>query len=820
MQKLVFINGGGQTIDLTSGNFGITNWEGLSGVGLNIQTQQVPFQDGGVFLDALMEQREISVTVAIQDNNDLSARYERKRQLISALNPKLGEGVLVYTNDYLSRQIKAVPQLPIFENKNSNDAGTLKANVVFSCPSPYWEDLEETIVNFDSDGKAEIQNAGDIPTGVEIHLITSFVENPTILKSNEDKIKYTGELSNDLNIDTRFGKKTVTKINRKMNISKINVNYIDIVFAVDKGFYIAITSNDILKSYDLQSWETIGNTDIYMNAICYSEEKGTFCIAGSFGILTSTDTINWTKTKNASIYSYNIIYSKFLGLFIASTEGGQLLESSDGITWTEITITDSTDVKGMVSVEDWGKVYIGTSQYIYESTNGTSWTKKHTESGLVYFQSACYSLFLNQVCFSDSKGNVYISNDGTTWNKTTVSNNKYINGIIYSTTFRKYYGIIPRSENYNGYIIESENGTDWTMTEKGGDYFNKITNIEFYGLIITLGTGFISISNNGVVTIPPYEVFDSNFSNIKYIEKYDIFIMLYLTKIYISYDCIKWEQVYEGEVQLFDICFSNYLNKVFVFGSSVTLISENGVNWELNASTITIRKVVYSEKHHKFCGGGASDIYMSNDGIVWEQTAVFSGLNELVYSEVNDIYVASNYNNVYSSTDGTTWTTRITNYNRIVGLCYSEEKNLFIALKDTETYISRNGIDWTIFARQTAISGMIIYSDFNKLFIAYNKTGSDVYLYSSPDGIQWFEYYHTADNMDFITNSNYRKMIIGASENIYYETEGTKENVIQNIDPDSNLGMKLEVGENKFYLYKTNGYFTAQIKYRQKYIGV
>ena len=94
MQKLVFTNGGGQSIDLTSGNFGITNWEGLSGVGLNIQTQQVPFQDGGVFLDALMEQREISVTVAIQDNNDLSARYERKRQLISAFS------VLLYHTVY------------------------------------------------------------------------------------------------------------------------------------------------------------------------------------------------------------------------------------------------------------------------------------------------------------------------------------------------------------------------------------------------------------------------------------------------------------------------------------------------------------------------------------------------------------------------------------------------------------------------------------------------------------------------------------------------------------------------------------------------
>ena len=191
MQKLVFTNGGGNTIDLTSvtngGYFGITNWEGLSGVGLNIQTQTVPFQDGAVFLDALMNQREISVTVAIQDNNVLEDRYERKRELISALNPKLGEGVLVYTNDYLSRQIKAVPQLPIFENKNSNDSGTLKASVTFSCPSPYWEDLEDTVVEITSTGNnVEVVNNGDIETKVQIE-ISAGVDTPTIINETQNR---------------------------------------------------------------------------------------------------------------------------------------------------------------------------------------------------------------------------------------------------------------------------------------------------------------------------------------------------------------------------------------------------------------------------------------------------------------------------------------------------------------------------------------------------------------------------------------------------------------------------------------------------------
>ena len=142
MQKLIFVNGNEEEIDLTAGDFGITNWSGLSNADLNLQTQQVPYQDGSVFIDALLENREISVTVAVKDDNDLYKRYQLKRELISALNPKLGEGYLYYENDFLKRRIKVVPQLPIFENKNSNDAGTLKASITWTACGVYWEDVE------------------------------------------------------------------------------------------------------------------------------------------------------------------------------------------------------------------------------------------------------------------------------------------------------------------------------------------------------------------------------------------------------------------------------------------------------------------------------------------------------------------------------------------------------------------------------------------------------------------------------------------------------------------------------------------------------
>ena len=254
MQKLVFINGAGKQIDLTSGNFGITNWKGFSNANLNIQTQQVPFEDGGVFLDALIEQRDISVTVAIQDNNNLELRYQKKRELISALNPKLGEGTLIYTNDYLRRQIKAVPQIPLFENKNSNDAGTLKATVSFTCCSPYWEDIEENETAVDSESLKNIINEGDENAETEMIIIpqdnqTLSIENTT----NDTEIKIQGNLNLPIKLDLKLGKKTATKISYENKLFFIPFKMVK--QAGDKLF--GITNNKAYVSDNGRNWECV-----------------------------------------------------------------------------------------------------------------------------------------------------------------------------------------------------------------------------------------------------------------------------------------------------------------------------------------------------------------------------------------------------------------------------------------------------------------------------------------------------------------------------------------------------------------------------------
>ena len=106
MQKLVFPNANGESIDFTDfENFGVVSWEGFANVGQDVQSQTVPFHDGSVYIDTLLNDRDLSITVAINDHGKLAKRYELRSKLISILNPKMGLGKLVYTNDYLSKQI-------------------------------------------------------------------------------------------------------------------------------------------------------------------------------------------------------------------------------------------------------------------------------------------------------------------------------------------------------------------------------------------------------------------------------------------------------------------------------------------------------------------------------------------------------------------------------------------------------------------------------------------------------------------------------------------------------------------------------------------
>ena len=818
MQKLVFTNGGGQTIDLTSGNFGITNWEGLSGVGLNIQTQQVPFQDGGVFLDALMEQREISVTVAIQDNNDLSARYERKRQLISALNPKLGEGVLVYTNDYLARQIKAVPQLPIFENKNSNDSGTLKAEVTFSCPSPYWEDLEDTVVSFDIGEIMTIENNGDIPAQVQIEFNGS-ASNPQIINSTTNKKIEVGTtlLSLPIEVNTEIGNKSATLEELKFELKNWGGEINDIKKIKNK-IYAVGKNGVILISDDGYNWELAdsGTTDT-LNCIFYSEKKQMFFIGTWLNILSSQDGKNWEKHFVSVINVYSITEKD--QTLVAVCQEGKIFSSTDGTTWTTRTSGVSVNLKSVASSNNI-IVAIGEQGTVISSTDGITWTTR-TSGVSVNLNKIIHDNNLFIIVGND--GAVIYSSNGTNWylqTNTATSN-------LFDIAFYRNVG------GFDIYYISGENGLLLEYDTYGINQITSGLSFDLKCICYFSELGLFFVGNNDIyvsadltqnVWNVSHKCFTDRLYGVLWIDELEYFVAIGENgTVLISQDKETWRKAnIETTSALCGLCWSKELQKLCIVGAGVVLTSQNLIDWNIVELQGIGRGVTYSEIYHKFfLVGGA--YFSSEDGENWNYIDDYGG--EMGWcigaSDVDGTLMAGGYNYLYSSEDGNNWVleggSMGTNYK---GLKYQEGFIYCVNSIDGNRTIwfGNNMISLPNYQSRQLLD--VIYSKQRNQIIATVDNGEVAICVKDKATV-----YKTGINEPLFGITYSKKydcyVVVGEDGTIIASKDIKIENMIQHLSPDSDMTFNLQIGENKLRLQRLgNGYLQCRIKYRQKYIGV
>ena len=473
MQKLVWQNANGIELDLTSGNFGITEWEGFSNTGLNIQTQTVPFQDGGVFLDALMEPRELSVTLAIQDNNNLELRYQQRRELISALNPKLGEGYLIYTNDFISKRIKCVPQIPLFENHNSNDSGTPKASLTWIACEPCWEDLEETIVGLQEGKSVIVRNKGDCAVGVKIalsyslggdeQLKTEIVENVSTRK--KIKIQSESSLPELVIISTETGNKTVIGMYPPSNYISAKCNEYNL--HVEKMFYSQLFMKyycsgfyddsqtqrhaGIFTSEDLTTWTQVyegysgmsyqmGITENLIDGKMYAFDSG-YNVQGKSLLIKSSNGENFTTEQIDGNYGW-IAYNTTTGEMKYNCEFNPVTQEFARRGQTARTIEIYQNGQWVVYASTWTQG----SNYTYLSV--------HPKTG-EYFLSSWFDGILKF-----SKNGEYINHSSTYG----------INVIAYSEEDKLLYGL-------GGYPYSS-NGIVWSYNEGGS--WSRIMTLENY----------------------------------------------------------------------------------------------------------------------------------------------------------------------------------------------------------------------------------------------------------------------------------------------------------------------------------------------------
>ena len=851
MQKLVFTNGGGQIIDLTSvlngGNFGITNWEGLSNTELNIQTQQVPFQDGGVFLDALMEQREISVTVAIQDNNDLSLRYELKRQLISALNPKLGEGVLIYTNDYLSRQIKAVPQLPIFENKNSNDAGTLKASVVFSCPSPYWEDLEETVVELQKGKTQQIINNGDIPCGVKIDIDTTQIGNPVIKNiTNGKKILLQGLFGTDLVIDTDVGKKKVIGRNALMVPQIISYPLDQIQYNPVLKTYFATSRQEMSGCYgyskDRINWNFVRNNAVFQNNFAYSETLGYFVMAGYYATYKSTDGIHWEILGTDTPFSNRpIIRVETMGLFFVF-DLSDLYTSIDGKTWQRVgTPTGYNEFYGQ---EINGKIYFcpngnDIDSYVYDG-------KEFTQINLKQFNNIQYVQELG-LYIADGVGTRFIqkSTDGINWTQVEVGWYSSVDSICWIGEKL----IVNAQSEGNHYWLESTDLINFTLV---GETPYHILFMWYENGVIT-GCGvkgtIIQSEDDGetweLLKCSPVTSAVGMGDDIEIVNTIDKTYVLYSTKgLMSSTDGVKWK-LENPNITLKHIEWIKEKELFVGFNGSGIYTSTDAITWTLRKTTTFAGKFCYSKKLDKIVS-----VYLvynsstekvtvhsltSTDGISWTDTTGINytgnnnsgGIKNIAYSETLGVFVCGFDNTWFRSTNGTTWT-RYTDSNVSINSLFRVDRDGYFYSFLEKMYKSADGITWTstVLSEDNFVDSGA-YSEELGMYIAvaeYTSENINSAYFVSTDGINWEEKPYQSTGLRYSVSAYstiFGRFITGNIRvlNILMG-EGEEVNFISKMSADSDISLNLEVGENNLIWSLTVGDGTVKIKYRQKYTGV
>jgi hypothetical protein len=807
MQKLVFRNANGIELDLTSDPFGITEWEGFSADDLNIQSQQVPFQDGDVYLDALLGERTLSVTVAMNDGNYLERRYQLRREMISKLNPKLGEGVLIYTNDFLSKQIHCIPQLPVFQNKNSNDSGTPKVSCSFTACNPYWEDLEDTNISINN-GIIEIENNGDVPADFEMSLMSDAdfsVENKT-----ENKIiEVTNTEKRIINISTKAGEKSANKISCNIVAQKLTSQIGKVAYSPKIDTYLY--SGYIYKNGFETEIEEYGKP-YYVGAL------DLFFMLNGSTIKTSQNAEDWTtvytgdKTLNALFYS-----SDFSKVCVVGNEG-LVLSSSDGVTFSALTSGTTENLYCICDMplsywDNKGLYFGGANGKLLKTEDGTT-----IESSGVAFEFDILSIAVDTArkigLMGGSDGNLYEYTSD--WQQMTVDTNYDIIDLYFYNGY--FYGLTGQNNIKN--VIKGLNTFEVLEQYAKNISFSKELNMLYFGSYGRAGLSYLENNEFKFVGLGYPSA-----KRIKYIKERDKLLILNSYSIAIANkDFSNYEIVFETEnnIAFFDAVWNE--NKVIAIGIYL-YESEDLRTWtKIDTGQYTnFSSGAWSKRYNCFYFSNYNGCYkLTNNTFTSILQANDQGL-VLAWAEDKNILVilTTNYGSsarVYSEDGGETFQpiTLVGGDTHFREVYYSEEKGMFIAGgHDSPSLYSYDGKTFFGGNYELGELGQVEWYSKMQLFLIMNSG----YLYLSPDGINVIE-------TNYYLGDSYAGYFEIVDDKIYCPVNGflilefeIGENIISQLSKNSDLGMKLKNGTNKIIVSSISS-VAGSLSFRQKYVGV
>ena len=805
MQKLIWENSKGERLDLTSAPYGITEWEGFSGIELNVQTQKVPFQDGSVFIDALYEDRTIAVTLAIYDGNNLETRYRLRRALISALNPKAGEGYLIYKNDFIEKRIKAVANNPIFETHNSDMVGTPKASLSWTCCDPYWEDVEETTVKFRGTSKQQIDYDGDVETGLNLEYggYSAKIGIENLNESKEISISGVGSYKK-IDISTQAGKKTVyaSELTKEEKYKGLMANW---CCKENNCLFFGQTGDSKITYSFIQiinkgtNEQSIIRKNININSMTYN-----YIFAGK-DVFYSTFTnkyyiVFWDENYNNYVYEYsedfkteNLIADgtfyfdigeyQFRHKIDSTIQPTYIFKNGDWEVCTDIGIRYFDDL-GYAKIDSTGQLWIGEDLDTMTQVAGAT-----DVSSYLFIRFGDYIIAGMPQSYKFIKNGVVVASplEAGDWVDTSanVSDNSYLS--VYEIRNSKQTNLRILDKDFN--IVRQSNGDGyWTYeilcVDNDTIYFRET----YYQLSQT--EDFFIVQN---INKPQFY----------FIDKHEGLYLGYAETLkestgqfFVSNDLKEWEFLFNQNCTLLEQNIGIYNNGVSNTGFEI--VNFRPVPLNFSSITGTPNRIRIQNNYIYICT--TDGIFRSSDKNTWTQ--IYSG---------NALDISDNGINIIIVTDsGVTINGSSTVIpENIVKVEYSKFYNLYLVQGETNFYTW----DLTTFTQILDITGTIVdlkYDEEQSLWWLLTTENCYTYYQDLLSDIEITEGSLLSLSYDGV-------LVIGLSVQEVKYIRGV--NLISNLDSVSDMSLSLKTGTN-IISFSGGDKDVLFLKYRKKYIGV
>lgn len=449
--------------------------------------------------------------------------------------------------------------------------------------------------------------------------------------------------------------------------------------------------------------------------IMYSNDKGLTWV----GITAPSDTNLWKKVAYGN------------GVFAAISSNGtyRAMYSSDGISWTDVTVSTSVA---------WSDVTFGNGMFVavgasssvdnvMTSTDGINWTTQTSGDKTVSWWAVRWSSLINKFIATGGPtvGKIMTSPDGATWTVQTIP--AVSTTLTAISTGANTIVVMGLDGSGNSVTLVSSNGTDWNTTiadpvgnPSSATYLPE-TDSSFFGH---------TSGNNRIVqyvkpNADPYVNYDSK--------------MIGSTGFYFN-----------------KICWGN---NEFMASGKQTLASKrgfarsvDGINWTYIPTSVAgiSYGIAYGNSTYVSVCSTAPKIAYSFNGMDWLSTASADeakSWNTIKF--LGGMFVAIGTNCIAYSYDGISWTmanTTTANWNNIA---YSDSLFMYIAIGDSNKLAtSSDGISWTVTSGPASATWFgIDWSPTLQVFLMSSSTNSNGIWYSA-DGTNW-----TSCNKSLAVNS-------------------------------------------------------------------